>query len=410
MQTKYKKRIRGGRAGCSSNIMTDISFLLLLHSSWSVLCCYGYGFHRNRKVLRPYRVNRFLYLSRSDLANENEIDEGDAWELAGSLSSRPYISTLISEMDQGMREKFLFDTLSPSNTNSTESFVDPLWEQVKVEAKFCLEPEPQAGPQIYQHILSQNSLLDAIIHVVSNEVATDLILATELSNLFHSMLSREDSRSIHLDVMAAAIRSPSVGDALTAVLFNQGLHALVCHRVSHRLWEAGRTGLAKYLQSLVSRKYQADIHPAATFGSGIFMNCGSGIVIGETAVIGDDCSILQGVTLGGTGKERGDRHPKVGNGVLLQDGATVLGNINVGDGAVITAKSIVTKEVPALARVSGIPAKVKSYREPLEDKLFVGGDWDEVNCNEADEQCIEKHLRYKYMQLWQYAAVEIEDK
>lgn len=360
--------------------------------------------------MRPYRVNRFLYLSRSDLANENEIDEGDAWELAGSLSSRPYISTLISEMDQGMREKFLFDTLSPSNNNSTESFVDPLWEQVKVEAKFCLEPEPQAGPQIYQHILSQNSLLDAIIHVVSNEVATDLILATEVSNLFHSMLNREDSRSIHLDVMAAAIRSPSVGDALTAVLFNQGLHALVCHRVSHRLWEAGRTGLAKYLQSLVSRKYQADIHPAATFGSGIFMNCGSGIVIGETAVIGDDCSILQGVTLGGTGKERGDRHPKVGNGVLLQDGATVLGNINVGDGAVITAKSIVTKEVPALARVSGIPAKVKSYREPLEDKLFVGGDWDEVNCNEADEQCIEKHLRYKYMQLWQYAAVEIEDK
>ena len=336
-----------------------------------------------------------------DLADE--IDEGDAWELAYSLSSRPYISTLVREMDEGTRLKFLSDALNINDESSmnddSSSNVDPLWEQVKVEAKFGLEPEPQAGPQIYQHILSQNSLIDAVVHVVSNEIATDLILATEVSNLFHSMLTNEDSRSIHLDVMAAAMRSPSVGDAFTAILFNRGLHALVCHRVSHQLWNKDRRGLAKYLQSTISRTYQADIHPAAKFGAGIYMNCGSGIVIGETAVIGNDVSIMQGVTLGGTGKERGNRHPKIGNGVLLQDSATVLGNIEVGDGAVITAKSIVTKPVPPLARVSGIPAKIRSYREPLVDDLFIPDSWDN-DCDNGDEECLELHLRYKYMQLW----------
>ena len=363
----------------------------------------------DRKNLNSSTESFSLDMSPSEAASSqflkdlaDEIDEGDAWELAYSLSSRPYISTLVREMDEDMRRKFLSDALNINNESESANNIDPLWEQVKVEAKYCLEPEPQAGPQLYQHILSQNSLMDAIIHVVSNEIATDLILATEVSNLFHSMLTVEDSRSIHLDVMAAAMRSPSVGDALTAILFNRGLHALVCHRVSHRLWNVGRTGLAKYLQSTVSRTYQADIHPAAKFGAGIFMNCGSGIVIGETAVIGDDVSIMQGVTLGGTGKERGDRHPKVGNGVLLQDSATVLGNIEVGDGAVITAKSIVTKPVPPLARVSGIPAKVRSYREPLQNDLFWDdGDNTDTNCDSGDDECLELHLRYKYMQLWE---------
>uniref|UniRef100_A0A7S2PMX6 serine O-acetyltransferase n=1 Tax=Leptocylindrus danicus TaxID=163516 RepID=A0A7S2PMX6_9STRA len=214
------------------------------------------------------------------------------------------------------------------------------------------------------------------------------------------------------------MRSPSVGDALTAILFNRGLHALVCHRVSHRLWKADRTGLAKYLQSTVSRIYQADIHPAATFGSGIYMNCGSGIVIGETAVVGDDVSILQSVTLGGTGKERGDRHPKVGRGVILQDGATVLGNIKVGDGAVITAKSIVTKEVPPLARVSGVPAKVRSYREAIADadNLVVGsanddGEGFEYNNNAVDgdgDEFLERQMQYKYLKRWEAAHDNVD--
>jgi serine O-acetyltransferase len=243
---------------------------------------------------------------------------------------------------------------------------DPLWEQVKLEAKERLEKEPLAGPQLYQLILSQPSLLDAVVAIVAHEIETELMPAPSLRGLCLEFLHHADNHAIHLDVVAAALRSPSDGtSALTAILFNKGLHALVCYRVGHNMWKAGRTGLAYYMQSTVSLKYSADIHPAAQIGSGIYLNCGGGVVIGETAVVGNDVILLQGVTLGGTGKEAGDRHPKIGNGVLLHDGVTVLGNIQVGDGAVITAKSIVTKPVPPLARVSGIPAKVKSYREPI---------------------------------------------
>jgi serine O-acetyltransferase len=172
----------------------------------------------------------------------------------------------------------------------------------------------------------------------SDEIETELIVATEIKRLFLELLTKEDEVSIHCDVIAAATRSPSVGNALLAVLFHTGLHALICYRVGHRLWEQGRSGLAYYLQSTVSRQYSADIHPACKMGQGIYLCTSSGVVIGETATIGNDVSILHGVTLGGTGKETGDRHPKVDGGVILHDSATVLGNIRVGEGASVLAK------------------------------------------------------------------------
>lgn len=259
---------------------------------------------------------------------------------------------------------------SSSSSSSSSSSTDPLWEQIKLEAETYLKSEPQAGPQLYSLILSQPSLIDAVATIISNEIDTELIPATFLKNLFLEQLTPEDRRAITLDIMAAALRSPSVGTAANSVLFNRGLHALVCYRVGHQLWQSGRTALAYYLQSTVSSKFSADIHPGARMGSGIYLNCGGGVVIGETTVVGDDVSILQGVTLGGTGKEAGDRHPKVGDGVILHDGATVLGNIAVGDGAVVTAKSIVTKPVPPLARVAGVPATVQSYREITDSHLY----------------------------------------
>jgi serine O-acetyltransferase len=260
-----------------------------------------------------------------------------------------------------------------------------LWEQIELEARAALGPEPEAGPQIYQAILSQPNLTEAIVSVIAHEIETELIKATELHNLFLQMLTEEDKYFIHNDVVAAATRSPSIDSAITAVLFHTGLHALVCYRVGHRLWQAERNGLSYYLQSTVSRRYSADIHPACKMGSGIYLCSAAGVVIGETARIGNDVSILHGVTLGGTGKERGDRHPKVGHGVLLEDGATVLGNIPVGDGAVVTAKSIVTRAVEPLAVVSGVPAKQMSTRS-LKKEGFV---------NDLDE-----HLSVKYLEKW----------
>ena len=299
-----------------------------------------------------------------------------SWEHGPSVLAKPYVSRLL--MNDSTLQQKLLDNLreldQQKQTNQRETprhiishnlqyslAVDPLWAQIKLEAQHTIENEPEAGPQMFTQILSQKSLMHAITSMVSNEIATQLIPATSLQNLFLEMLHpQKDAKAISLDIMASAMRSPSVidGTALTALLFNQGLHALVCHRLAHRLWQKNRTGLAYYIQSTVSKKYSTDIHPAARFGDGIYLNAGSaGVVIGETAVIDHDVIIMQGVTLGGTGKERGDRHPKVKAGAILQQSCSVLGNIVIGEGAIITAKSIVTRPVPAYTRVSGVPAK-----------------------------------------------------
>ncbi|GMH56285.1 hypothetical protein TL16_g02099 [Triparma laevis f. inornata] len=245
---------------------------------------------------------------------------------------------------------------------------DPLWYQVKLEAQEALRVEPQSGPTLYSNILAQPDLLTAVVEHVANIVASPtsgfrfVMEPTAAKNLFMKELTPSDLHAISADIIATATRSPSSGDALTATLFNPGIHALVSYRLSHRLWLQGRKGVAHLIQSRVSSAFACDIHPGARIGSGTYLAAGNGVVIGETAVVKDDVTILQGVTLGGTGKVRGDRHPKIGNGVILQDGCAVLGNIEVSDGAVVMAKSIVLKPVEDFTRVSGVPAKVKSHR------------------------------------------------
>ncbi|KAL7546116.1 hypothetical protein ACHAWF_009449, partial [Thalassiosira exigua] len=275
---------------------------------------------------------------------------------------------------------------------------DPLWSQIRLEAQHVLSIEPDAGPQLYQHVLRQPSLLDALASIISHKIETELVPATALHALVLDQLRLSDDMKIHLDVVASANRNPSDSTALNALLFHQGLHALVCYRVAHRLWLAGRTGLAYYMQSTVSSKFAADIHPAAEIDGGIYLKVGGGVVIGETARVGRDVTILQGVTLGGTGKEVGDRHPKVEEGVILHSDATVLGNLRIGKGAVVTAKSIVTKEVPPLARVSGVPATVKSYRE-LKEAGYKDYDEDAKSREEeCDLDCKMKKLHEGYLE------------
>jgi serine O-acetyltransferase len=145
---------------------------------------------------------------------------------------------------------------------------------------------------------------------------------------------------------------------LEPLLYFKGFHALVTHRFAHALWQDGRRDFALYLQSQASRIFGIDIHPAARFGVGIMIDHGTGIVVGETSVVGDNVSILQDVTLGGNGKETGDRHPKIGNNVLLAAGAKVLGNIRVGNCSRVAAGSVVLAEVPDNTTVAGVPAKV----------------------------------------------------
>jgi serine O-acetyltransferase len=179
--------------------------------------------------------------------------------------------------------------------------------------------------------------------------------------------------------MAVVKRDPASRRIIEPLLYYKGFHALETYRIGHWLWKAGRKDFALYLQSLVSRFLQVDIHPAAEIGRGVMFDHATGIVIGETAVIGDNCSMLHGVTLGGTGNERDDRHPKIGRGVMIGAGAKILGNIKVGDCVRVAAGSVVLNDVPPRRTVAGVPAREIGFagcEEPAlaMDQMFTGDD------------------------------------
>jgi serine O-acetyltransferase len=230
-----------------------------------------------------------------------------AFELSGFRQHHERVAvTCLNVEDAHYASSFVDSRLKYlSLVQAIQSSEIPVWEQVKLEAHVALGQEPAAGPQIYQGILSQHSLVEAVVSTISHEIETALMPATAIKNLFLKTLAPDDKKSIFLDIIAVAMRSPSVGNCLTATLFHKGFHALVCYRVGHRLWLEGRTGLAYYMQSTVSRKYSADIHPAAKMGSGIYLNSGGGIVIGETAVVGEG-KFQDGATLESAFRETDD--------------------------------------------------------------------------------------------------------
>jgi serine O-acetyltransferase len=179
------------------------------------------------------------------------------------------------------------------------------------------------------------------------------------------------------DIVAVFDRDPATDRFIEPVLYYKGFHAIQTHRLAHWLWNKGRKDFAYYLQSRSSAVFQCDIHPAAKVGRGIFLDHATGLVVGETATIGDNVSMLHGVTLGGTGKDHGDRHPKIGDGVLIGASASIIGNITVGRCARIAAGSVVLKEVPNNVTVAGVPAKIvgdSPCQEPSRtmDHMFPG--------------------------------------
>jgi len=168
----------------------------------------------------------------------------------------------------------------------------------------------------------------------------------------------EIGAAVRHDLSAVVERDPAARGVAQPFLYYKGFHALEAYRVAHWLWINARNALALHLQNRISEVLAVDIHPAARIGKGILIDHATSVIIGETAVVGDDVSMLHEVTLGGTGKESGDRHPKVGNGVLIGAGAKILGNIRIGDGSKIAAGSVVLKDVPSYSTVAGIPARV----------------------------------------------------
>ena len=238
--------------------------------------------------------------------------------------------------------------------------IDPIWDSIRNEAEAAAAKDPLLTAFLYSTILNQNSLEEAVIQRISERLDHGDIPANLLRQKFHEMLEDGDdwSKTLRVDLQAVYDRDPACMRFLEPLLYFKGFHAIQTHRLAHWLWNRGRTDFALYLQSRSSAVFQTDINPAAPIGKGLFLDHATGIVVGQTARIGDNCSILQGVTLGGTGKEGGDRHPKIGNGVLIGAGAKVLGNISIGNCSRIAAGSVVLKPVPANKTVAGVPARV----------------------------------------------------
>jgi serine O-acetyltransferase len=238
--------------------------------------------------------------------------------------------------------------------------VDPVWSRLRQEAEAAVRQEPSLTSFIATTILNHPTLEAAVVHRVAGRlgnaaVSDDLIAQTFMEAVEHDPAIVAAFRA---DIAAVADRDPACTRFLEPVLYFKGFHAIQTHRLAHWLWNHGRKDFALYLQSRSSEVFQTDINPAARIGRGIFLDHATGLVVGQTAVIEDNVSMLQDVTLGGTGKERGDRHPKIRQGVLIGAGAKILGNIEVGQCARVAAGSVVLHSVPKKTTVAGVPARV----------------------------------------------------
>jgi serine O-acetyltransferase len=235
-----------------------------------------------------------------------------------------------------------------------------VWRQIRREAQSELEREPALEEFLASTILSRRGLEDSLAWVLSHELASPMVSQARLQEIFDDAHARDPAigDAARADLQAVRDRDPALETWFPALLFFKGFHALQAYRLAHRLWNDGRELAALLVQSRMAQVYGVDIHPAAKIGTGIMIDHATGVVVGETAVIEDDVSILHEVTLGGTGKETGDRHPKVRAGVLIGAGAKLLGNVEIGAGAKVGAGSVVLADVPAHRTVVGVPAEV----------------------------------------------------
>ncbi len=238
-----------------------------------------------------------------------------------------------------------------------------LWEVLRAETGRAAAADDVLRAFLELTVLRHERFGAALAALLAGKLAERYMPAERLEDLARTAMADDSLIAGHAvcDLVAIRTRDPAAQSYMTPFLYYKGFHALEWHRVAHSLWRRGRRDLAHFLQSRVSEIFAVDIHPAVPVGRGVFIDHGTGLVVGETSVIGNDVSILQDVTLGGTGKDRGDRHPKVRDGVLLAAGAKVLGNIEIGRGAKVGAGSVVLKDVPPCATVAGVPAKIVGW-------------------------------------------------
>jgi serine O-acetyltransferase len=237
---------------------------------------------------------------------------------------------------------------------------DPLFARIRQEAEEAARREPELALFLAVSILNHDTLEAAVAHRVASRLDHRDMPAALIRQTFEEAIARDPSigEAFHADIMAVADRDPACVRMMEPLLYFKGFQALQAYRLSHWLLKAGRRDFALSLQSIASAIFGVDINPAARIGKGVFLDHATSLVVGETTVIEDNVSILQGVTLGGTGKETGDRHPKIRHGVLIGAGAKILGNIEVGYCARVAAGSVVLHPVPHNKTVAGVPARI----------------------------------------------------
>lgn len=238
--------------------------------------------------------------------------------------------------------------------------VDPIWLAMREEALHVAATEPAMAAMLHNAVLAHGSLEAALSARLADKLASSDMRAPQLQPLFDEAFAADAKIAVSLraDIAAVLDRDPASHSLLKPLLFLKGFQALAAHRIAHWFWQHERHTFALHLQSRSAEIFGVDIHPAARFGRGVFIDHATGVVVGETAVVGDDVSMLQGVTLGGTGKQTGDRHPKIGQGVLISAGAKILGNIEIGAYAKIGAGSVVLEAVPPGCTAAGVPARL----------------------------------------------------
>ncbi|MEJ0025491.1 MAG: serine O-acetyltransferase [Rhizomicrobium sp.] len=237
---------------------------------------------------------------------------------------------------------------------------DPIWHALREQAETLSEREPALASFVHGAVLKHDRLENAVSYHLAKKIGSEDLSPMMMREIFEEAMTADPAigDAVRADLAAVFDRDPACKAHIEALLFYKGFQALECHRIAHWLWHQNRRAMARFFQSRISELFGVDIHPAAKMGKGIMIDHATGVVIGETAVVEDDVSIMQGVTLGGTGKESGDRHPKVRRGVLISLGAKILGNIEIGEYSRIGAGSVVLKAVPPGCTAVGVPARL----------------------------------------------------
>ena len=317
--------------------------------------------------------------SKTESSNNNDDDNG--------LDSQQfYYTNSTSEMSGDfLQPKQLLkyediDQSIPLSVFDPDNNVDLIWDLLRSDALIEAQREPLLVSFLYSSILNHPNLESALAFHLANRLATPSMISTQVMSLILEALEKSPTfrKYLRADLIAVRDRDPACTCLPDVFLHFKGFHALQSQRVAHYLWKEGRRTLAHFFQSQMSQHFQIDIHPNATLGSGIMLDHGTGVVIGETATVGFNCSILHHVTLGGSGKRGVDRHPKIGNGVLLGAGASVLGNIKIGDGCQVGAGTLVIGDLPPHSVAVGVPARIigtyKDVDQPSQTMNQVGSE------------------------------------